>query len=438
MKIKTLLFSVLIFTLAPFVVAANIVITEVMYDNPGADTDHEWIEVQNTGASAIDLSTYKFFEANTNHSIIFVQGSQTLAPQDFAIIADKPSTFLSDNSSFANSLFDSSFSLSNSGEALVIKDPNGDAVDTVNYDTNLGGAGDGNSLQKLSSGWKAQSPTPGLPNADAGGPSQTSSTTNQNTTIQSSSVSAGGQTYVVSTHYVYRDISLLNDEETKDDFSVSAGRNRLTSAGSPIQFHANVKGGISKNRLAYKWSLGDGMIAYGETVEHVYSFPGDYVAVLNVSGDGNEAVHRINVRVIEPALSVRRVPGGIEIKNKGKDEINLYKWLLTAGHSSYTIPADLIIAAGKSVTFGANATRLPEGGDISLVDTEGRSARLLAWDAARTTVQTGTAVKTVPSPNTIKPETQTASVNNVLVIEHQSGFFSKIGNFFKHLFSPPR
>src|SRR3989344_1169913 len=91
---------------------SSLKITEIMYDLPGSDSGREWIEVYNAGSADIDLSLFKFFEANTNHGLVTI-GSPTLAAGAFAIVADNPVNFSVDWPSFSGLVFDSSFSLSN-------------------------------------------------------------------------------------------------------------------------------------------------------------------------------------------------------------------------------------------------------------------------------------------------------------------------------------
>src|SRR4051812_30819529 len=76
----------------PFFVHADIVISEIMYDFPGTEGsgDHDWIEVFNAGGSSVDLTGYRFFESNTNHTLKEVQGGVTLASGAYAVIANNP------------------------------------------------------------------------------------------------------------------------------------------------------------------------------------------------------------------------------------------------------------------------------------------------------------------------------------------------------------
>jgi len=151
----------LLFFLVPTVEA--VVISEFMYDLDGSDNKREWIEIYNQD-SAADLSNWKFYEAETNHRLKLVQGSFTIPSGGFAVIADNNQSFLADSLDYSGTLFDSSFSLSNSGEELSIKDSEDEVVDTVDYSSGQGAAGNGKSLQLIGNEWLACEPTPGEEN----------------------------------------------------------------------------------------------------------------------------------------------------------------------------------------------------------------------------------------------------------------------------------
>ena len=137
-----LLLPVLLFCI-PLTTFAQGIISEIMYDLEGTDTKREWIEIQNTGVGQIDLETWKFRENDTNHGLVFVSGERLIPPGGFAVIADNPTTFLSDWPAFNGSLFDSSFSLKNTGELLILRDDALVDVDSVSYIAEWGAQGDG-------------------------------------------------------------------------------------------------------------------------------------------------------------------------------------------------------------------------------------------------------------------------------------------------------
>src|SRR3989344_3911678 len=179
MKRSSLFLLGMFFVVAPQVVHGQVVISEIMYDLEGTDTGREWVEIHNTSGVDVDLSSWKFFESETNHGLTVAQGSGVVPASGFAVIADTPAKFLADWSGYSGVLFDSSFSLSNTGELLSLK--NGDAVvDTVSYASDQGALGDGNSLQKSGSSWLPATPTPGAANASSASAPPPASTSTEN------------------------------------------------------------------------------------------------------------------------------------------------------------------------------------------------------------------------------------------------------------------
>ena len=60
-------------------------------------SDHEWVEVKNTGDAATDLTGWKFWEDNVNHGLTAFRGALTLAPGETAVIADVAATYAADH-----------------------------------------------------------------------------------------------------------------------------------------------------------------------------------------------------------------------------------------------------------------------------------------------------------------------------------------------------
>ncbi len=144
----------------------NIIINEIMYDLPGSDDEHEWIEIYNNDSVEIEVKDWKFYENGENHGLSEILGTTRLGPGAFAIIAHNASQFQSDYPSFNGNLYYSSFSLSNTGENLILKDDDLNEMDSVTYSSSWGGDGNGKSLQLVlaDGSWCEGPPTPGAAN----------------------------------------------------------------------------------------------------------------------------------------------------------------------------------------------------------------------------------------------------------------------------------
>ncbi len=224
---------------APTAEYASVKITEIFYDASGTDDGREWIELKNEDTKTVDVGEWKFSEGGTNHGLSRERGSVSLSPGDFAVIADDAQTFLSENPSFSGNLFDSSFSLSNDGETVEIR--NGTLViDSVLYASSTGARGDGNSLQKISGGWEAAPPTPGLENVPLNYPPE--------------AVFSVTPSEPVASDFVYFE-SLSSDPD-----------------GTIVNLY---------------WEFGDGMATSGTSsvVTHMYGDEGFYSAILTATDD---------------------------------------------------------------------------------------------------------------------------------------------------------
>ena len=117
-------------------VHAQIAITKVVYDPPGANAGHQWIEIQNTGTEAIDLAAkdIRLFDTSGNHLIkSYAESSTLLVSGGDVVIAQNPLLFLSDTPSFTGVLLKSSFSLSASKGEVGISKTDGTILGKVSY-----------------------------------------------------------------------------------------------------------------------------------------------------------------------------------------------------------------------------------------------------------------------------------------------------------------
>lgn len=148
-------------------VFAQVVINEIMYDAPGTDTKHEWIEVYNNGNEPVNLSGWKLKEGGTNHNLALMKETWILNSGDYVIIADDTTTFLVDFPQFNSMLFDSTFTsgLSNSGEELAMVDGIGTVAFILTYIPLPLASGKGYTLCLVDDLWKECLPTPGSENA---------------------------------------------------------------------------------------------------------------------------------------------------------------------------------------------------------------------------------------------------------------------------------
>jgi hypothetical protein len=132
----------------------DININEIMYNPPGADTDHEWLELYNNDTTDIDITGWRFYEAGINHCLTLVQGSMIIPSGGYAIIADNATTFLDVEAECKCTVIDSAFSLNNSGEYIALKNATLCIIDEVAYNASWGADGNNRTLElNATGGW---------------------------------------------------------------------------------------------------------------------------------------------------------------------------------------------------------------------------------------------------------------------------------------------
>lgn len=376
--------------LAPFSVSAQIAITEIMYDiETGSDSGREWIEVWNSGTDTADLGLWRLFEAETNHRIEAAEegGTTMLGNGDYAVIADNPAKFRADWPAYSGMLFDSAFSLGNTGETLILRDGELIDKDTVTYNATWGADGDGKSLQIIGGEWVAAAPTPGKENevavedeppvVNGVGPSQSAYTTPPPSPLFTARIT------------------------TKEKFAI---------VGAGALFKGETIGtadGLS-GKTRFLWNFGDGGTGEGESVLHIYKYPGEYVVVLNAVSGTHSPEDRATIKAIPSELSISSIGTArdffIELSNNSAYELNLSGWLLKSGARYFVIPEHSFILPKKKIIFPQETTNLfySAGDTVGLLYPNGLSAAVFSSSLKAETAHSVVEKKTESAPTMVK------------------------------------
>lgn len=399
--VKVAVFSIALFLFAPTTNAA-VIISEIMYDPAGNDAgsgsssaSREWIEIKNDGDIEIDVSSLKFRENDTDHGLALKQGSVVLPPGGYAIIASSDQRFLEDFPAYSGALFDSSFSLSNEGEALVIKYTGDVIIDSVTYEVAWGGKNDGNSLQKSGGSFIAALPTPG------GG------------------TSAGSTPFSVSSSTPATPSSNTNQSSNwpvEQQIFANAGPDKTATVGADMVFEGKALGLEKKpiENARFLWNFGDGTTKEGKSVLYAYKYPGEYIVVLDVSSGYFSASDRVlikaeNSKIIISSLGTSQ-NNFIELTNPSNYDIDISLWMLRSGMTTFFLPARTYIAGNKKLIFASDTTKIiPQKGErVELLYPNGSLATLFELSGAgKNIVSSGSANSNrAPAPlvieNTVK------------------------------------
>ncbi len=312
----------------PFLVnASDIVINEIMYNLPGTDSKHEWIEILNNSSSEINLIDWKFNDGS-NHTLNEPpqnggQGSLIIPAGEYAILTGNAIMFLADHSGFSGTVIDTVMSLKNTTSVLKILDPTGNEIDSITYENSWGADGNGKTLEKINvqeantqDNWQESIADGGTPGAE------NSSETTEEILNESQSESFKSAT----------DYPPIAD----------AGPDVITLAGKEIFFDGNLSSDPDWDELTFFWNFGDGATSTQKEILHSYQFPGQYVVSLSVQDNKFSAIDIALINVYSSSILISEfMPGQwIEIYNQSEYIGNLSNWKL----NDFTFPENTLIA----------------------------------------------------------------------------------------------
>ena len=183
----------------------------------------------------------------------------------------------------------------------------------------------------------------------------------------------------LSTHSSPEDLSNWQDVS---NFVISAGRERTTYIGVPVEFLAKynaISGSVGIP--VFHWSFGDGTELSDKIATHTYKSPGDYTVVLNGTLNGITAVSRATVHVLPPQITILAILNGdVQVVNNGNTEINLGAWKLSEASHDFIFPIDTIVLPKTTITLSSADTKIiadkndklylydPSGGEVASID----------------------------------------------------------------------
>lgn len=265
---RKLFYVTIVLAALPLFSNAQVVINEVQL----LPTGERFIELYNQGGESVDLAGWFIQRKTATGSTFSSLVSQTLF--EGKSIDANGYFLITRNSGSAWDILLDNLTLTESN-TLLLKNGSGSAgeVDKVGWGSASdcqspcpGNPAEGQSLQRTSTGWAVANPTPRQANAqtDSGISNESDTSTITSNSSNTSSTSSGS----VSTHY---SSTPLSSRALETSLKISAGRERLGSVGSPLEFKVE---GVSGAARDVRWNFGDGSEGYGETVVHTYEFPG--------------------------------------------------------------------------------------------------------------------------------------------------------------------
>jgi len=151
-----------------------------------------------------------------------------------------------------------------------------------------------------------------------------------------------------------------------EQISAKAGEDKTAVAGADIVLEGNALG-FKKEPLQnarYLWTLGDGSYKEGKNIRHIYKYPGNYIAVLNVSSGDVSASDRINIKIIPNELRIIETKNEfIKLKNKSGIILDISGWFLKAGGAIFKFPDYSLVAANSELMISSDVSGIKFAGN---------------------------------------------------------------------------
>ncbi len=332
-------------------VYADVYINEVSWMGTTVSSTNEWIELYNDGTNEVDLDGWVIVaeDGSPNITINSANNSVIGAKKYYLIERTNDSTVPDVTADFV-AAFGSG--LSNSGEKLSLKKPDGAIVETLDYKTGWP-AGDNTTkqtMQRAGGSWITAVATPKSVNAGASSVPDTNSNVNNTSSSGASSSSESVKKEIVP---LKPKISIITNKISTTNIATSFDAIYTSTTNTPIVFGYFV------------WSMGDGT-TYSFTQQkkftHVYQYPGDYyinVAYFNNNWSEDPIIETSIIVHVENAgltVAVLGTDGTITLKNNTDQDVSLSKWQIYEGSVAYTFPYGMFLMANKSIVISAKVT----------------------------------------------------------------------------------
>jgi hypothetical protein len=340
-------------------VEASLRINEIAWQGYLGDANNEWIELYNDGETT-NLDGW-VLQAEDGTPSINLSGV-SVSSGDFVLLER------TDDTSVPEALGDVFYSgaLSNEGENLVLKNADGQVIDSADFSS--GWEMESASTYILSwfgSGWAEGFPSP----KEVNSPVDEEDVEEDNNEETSEDEEGDDETEVASVTTGGNDKKIVTYKDRKA--TIEAEKYGFVGVPFSVASYLRDLDGGEIRKGFYAWNMGDGTVYYkGKKGEftHVYQYPGEYVVSLSYNratfGQEPDELDPLIydehiVTVSEEALSIESFSGGaVTLKNNSKHTMNIEDWVITNNDVRFTIPKNTMLRAGKTLTFPGSLTKL--------------------------------------------------------------------------------
>ncbi len=332
--------AITLFLLSPLSSSASVIINEVAWMGGVDSANHEWIELYNSSAEAINIDGWMLSDGMNLG--VALSGS---VPASSYVVLERTS----EESSPATAFLIYTGALVNTGATLTLKNAIGEIMDQVVGGENWQEIGGDNTsketAQYTAKGWVTDTATPKAQNKSGRVESsvEVSSSNNENNS-ESNSGSANKSNKNVKSVSLVTPNTVLKLETEMQDVAYVNQTVPFSVTGSDI-------GDTIISSLVYSWNFGDTYVAEGKKVEHAYRYPGTYVVTINAKYARHDETIRREITVLPVAFSItENDEGDIQIHNDSPYDVDISGFVIR-GDEEIILPAKTIILPKATITI---------------------------------------------------------------------------------------
>lgn len=421
----------------------------------GTDTvaDNEWIELYNFSETDIDVTGWTItFDEKPFISLMGV------IPPHGVVVLERANDDTLPGSAFQ--IYTGV--LPNKGGTLKMQDTTGTENDKVVGGTNWSDIGGSNTTPKMTpqrtqtGTWITGLPTPGADNVQENVPIPQDDPRDDTVTEISTPKSSGGGG---SSRKVKETAVVLPGV-----LSMTVTAPKIAYVNQTIEFEAFPEG-IGKtlmNSLVYSWNFGDTYVGNGKKISHVFSYPGEYIVVVEAVFAKQRVLVRHEITVLPTSFELSYTDSNdIMLHNNATYEVDIGGYVLQ-GNAQFTFPKFTYVKGNGTLTVPKNRIG-QQTSAVSLLDTERTHVALLGIPANTqfesltqyskskstmtasgiSTIQRTSAIKSIEPvldataviETTEKPTNTIVRIGNTTNQIEKQGFFSSIFKKFVGIFN---
>lgn len=342
-RTKLLFLIALSLLFAPCYTNATVLINEIAWMGSTDSANDEWIELYNTGGTAVSLDGWTL----SSDSDLSIALSGSLEAGAYAVLERTD-----DQSAPGAAFLIYTGALPNTGATLTLKRNTGATEDTVLGGENWEQIGGDNTTkqtaQRTLSGWITAPATPGSANEDLSDDDEEEQSHDEEDIQEDDS----------------------NQKETSEDkkkSTASAAELVLPDVSLTLTLHAPSiayvhqpvslsidPGGISEllqKSVQYQWNLGDLSLKEGKEITHQYEYPGTYMIVVEGSFARHRAMLTHQITILPVSFSITTdANGNVQINNNAKYAIDMSGYSVR-GDDTIVFPDNTVLLADATLTI---------------------------------------------------------------------------------------